>query len=155
MHAFTRVAAFIFFLLSLSFLVSALPSSPRTPDAISGVIGTDPVSITLAKFVVEIGAKVNALPIAIDVLVEVINGCANELLKVSAGVEVTVEAKASIVACICSIITLIAKVCAVVSVKFGLFVVLGRLAKIDVCVKLLLVNLNICIAGILSLILKG
>ncbi|KAG8694793.1 hypothetical protein FRC08_008253, partial [Ceratobasidium sp. 394] len=42
-----------------------------------------------------------------------------------------------------------------VSVKFGILVVLTLFAKIDICLKLLLVNLNICIGGILTLIAEA
>lgn len=42
---------------------------------------------------------------AVDVLVAVFKTCAEELLKIGAGVTVDVEAKASIVACISAVIT--------------------------------------------------
>lgn len=42
-----------------------------------------------------------------------------------------------------------------VAAKLGIWVVIGLFVKIDVCLKLLLVNLNICIGGILVLIVKG
>ncbi|KAG8679490.1 hypothetical protein FRC08_016952, partial [Ceratobasidium sp. 394] len=137
MHAFSRIAAFVFVLLSLSFLVSALPAAPRTLGSVCGVTGTDAVSAIIAKLAAEVEVKINALlgcgtkaelSAAIDVLVGLFKGCAEDLLKVGAGISITVEAKASIVACICSIITLLAKVCAQVSVKFGILVVLTLFA---------------------------
>jgi hypothetical protein len=45
------------------------------------------------------------LTVAVDVLVVLFKGCADELLKVGTGVAVSVEAKAEIVACAASIIT--------------------------------------------------
>ncbi|KAG8694645.1 hypothetical protein FRC08_008344 [Ceratobasidium sp. 394] len=164
MHALARVAAFVFVLLSLSFLVSALPSSPRTLGAISGVTGTDPVSLVFAKLVIDLEVKIKALlacativelDVAIKALIVALKGCSDELHKIGAGVAVDVEAKASIVLCICSIIKLIAEVCVHITVKFGLVAIVSLLAEIDLCLKVLLFNLNICIDGICVLIVKA
>ncbi|KAG9096656.1 hypothetical protein FS749_008040 [Ceratobasidium sp. UAMH 11750] len=164
MHTLARVAAFVFVLLSLSFLVSALPSSPRTLGAISSVTGTDPVSLVFAKICFDLEAKIKAL-LACTTIVEldgafkavivVLTGCSDELFKIGAGVTVDLEAKASIVLCICSIIKLIAEVLVQITVKFGLVAIVTLIAKIDLCLKVLLFNLNICIDGILVLIFKA
>ncbi|KAG8724776.1 hypothetical protein FRC09_014412 [Ceratobasidium sp. 395] len=164
MHAFTRVVAFVFVLLSLSFLVSALPALPRTFGSICLPNGTDKVSATVAKFAAEIEVKINVLLgcgtkaeliAAIDALIACIKVYIGALDKVGAGIAITVEAKASIVASVVSIISLLVKVLAQVTVKFGLVVVLSLFAKIDICLKELLVALNVCVDGILPLIAKA
>ncbi|KAG8727171.1 hypothetical protein FRC10_006398, partial [Ceratobasidium sp. 414] len=134
MHSFTRVATFIFLLLSLSFLASTFPIAPRTTTSKS--------------------KSMRSLSVAIDALVALFKLCAHDLLKVGAAVSITADAKANTVACICSIITLLAIACAQVSAKSGIVVVLSLFAKIDLCLKFLLANLNICVGGILALIAK-
>ncbi|KAF8597371.1 hypothetical protein BDV93DRAFT_562408, partial [Ceratobasidium sp. AG-I] len=95
------------------------------------------------------------LAVAVEVLVALFKGCADELLKIGAGVVVSTEAHASIVACFVATITLLVKVCAAVSIKFGLAAVIVLFAKIDVVLRLCLINLNICVGGILVLIAKA
>ena len=41
-----------------------------------------------------------------------------------------------------------------VSAKFGIVVVLALFAKIDLCLQLLLVNLGVCIDGVVVLVAK-
>ncbi|QRV87002.1 hypothetical protein RhiJN_15020 [Ceratobasidium sp. AG-Ba] len=164
MLTFTRLAGFAFVLLSLSFLVSAIPVVTRTYTSICAPSGNDAVSLLFINLRAEIEAKIHALlacgtkaelHVAVGVLVALFKGCSDELLKIGAGVTIDVEAKASIVACVCSIITLLVEVLVQVAAKLGIWVVIGLFVKIDVCLKLLLVNLNICIGGILALIVKG
>ncbi|KAF8600700.1 hypothetical protein BDV93DRAFT_510724 [Ceratobasidium sp. AG-I] len=156
MSAFTRIAVFAALMLSLSYLVSAIP----TP----AITGTDAVSLVCAKLFLELEVKIKALlgcgtvtelTVIINALVALFQGCADELLKLGAGAVVSVEAQASIVACFAATITLLVKVCAAVSVKFGLTIVLVLFAKLDVVLQLCLVNLNTCIGGILVLIAKA
>ncbi|KAF8602428.1 hypothetical protein BDV93DRAFT_545280 [Ceratobasidium sp. AG-I] len=163
MSTFTRIAGAALLVLSLSYLVSALPA-PAINVQIPAIIGTDAVSCVLAKFIAEIEVKIHALvgcgsivqlTVAIQALILVFQGCCDELLKIGAGVAITVDAQANIVVCIAAMITLLAKVCAAVSIKFGILVVLGLFAQLDIVVKLLLINLNICIDGILVLIAKA
>ncbi|KAB5588334.1 hypothetical protein CTheo_8220 [Ceratobasidium theobromae] len=163
MSSFTRLAGVAVLLLSLGFLVSALPA-PKTDDihiAITG--GGDPVTAALVNLVVnlDVEAKIRALvacdtiaqlQVAVQALVVVLTTCANDLLNVGANVSVGVEAQANIVACVAAIITLLVRVCAQVSVKFGLSVVVALFAQIDVVLRLCLVNLNVCIGGIVALI---
>ncbi|KAF8595009.1 hypothetical protein BDV93DRAFT_564829 [Ceratobasidium sp. AG-I] len=140
MSTFTRIAVFAALMLSLSYLVSALPASVVDGQVPATIVGCG----TMAE-----------LTTAADILVGVFKGCAEELIKSSASVSVSVEAQASIVACFASIIALLVKVCAAVSVKFGPTAVLVVFAKIDVAVRLCLFNLNICVNGILVLIAKA
>lgn len=163
MSSFTRFAGVAVVILSLGFLVTALPVV-KTDVIIPAITGTDAVSLVCAKLIVDIDVKIKALlacntiaelHVAIDVLVALFKTCADDLLKVGAGVVVDVEAKASIVACIAAVITLLVKVCAQVTVKFGIAVVAVLFVKIDVVLRLLLVNLNICVGGIVALIAKA
>jgi hypothetical protein len=50
------------------------------------------------------------------------------------------------------VLQVILHACLRISVKFGLVVVLALFAKIDLCLKVLLLNLGICIEGIVVLI---
>ncbi|QRV87068.1 transmembrane protein [Ceratobasidium sp. AG-Ba] len=146
------------------FGINAIPVVTRTYTSICPPTGNDAVSLLFINFRADIEAKIHALlacgtkaelQVAVGVLVALFKGCSDELLKIGAGVTIDVEAKASIVACVCSIITLLVEVLVQVAAKLGIWVVIGLFAKIDICLKLLLVNLNICIGGILVLIVKG
>ncbi|KAG8726600.1 hypothetical protein FRC10_006931, partial [Ceratobasidium sp. 414] len=98
------------------------------------------VFLVIAEPATDVEAKIKALlgcgtkaelSVAIDALVALFKIYANDLLKIGAVVSIAAGAKASIVACICSINT-------------SLF------AKINISLKLLLVNLNMCVGGILT-----
>ncbi|KDN44224.1 hypothetical protein RSAG8_05697, partial [Rhizoctonia solani AG-8 WAC10335] len=86
----------------------------------------------------------------IAVVVALLKGCADELLRVGAGVVVAADAKASLVACIVSIITLCVQVFATLSLKFGTAIC----AELDSVLRELLANVITCVDGILALIVK-
>ncbi|KAF8597370.1 hypothetical protein BDV93DRAFT_562407 [Ceratobasidium sp. AG-I] len=163
MSAFTRIAIFAALVLSLSYLVSALPASVIN-DTIPVITGADPVSLACAKYLIDVEIKLKALlgcnsilelKIAVGVLVALLKACAGDLLNTGAGVAVSDEAQASIVACFAATITLLVKVCVAVSVKFGPTVVLVLFTEIDAALRLCLLHLNICVGGILVLIAKA
>ncbi|CAE7152945.1 unnamed protein product [Rhizoctonia solani] len=165
MPSFVQFAGLAAVVLSLGYFATAAPVTLGlfAPVKLS-CIGTDEVSLLLAKLILGLDAKINALTscgslaelnVAVDVLVALFKGCADDLLRIGAGVVVTVEAQASIVACIAGIITLLVRACIAVTLKFGLVAVVTIFAKIDVALQLLLVNLNICIGGIIALIAKA
>ncbi|CAE6437357.1 unnamed protein product [Rhizoctonia solani] len=165
MPSFTQFAGLAAVVLSLGYFANALPTGLGLFGPVDlSCTGKDAVSLVFAKFIVGLEAKINALiscgtiaelSVAVDVLVALFKGCADDLLKIGAGVAVTAEAQASIVACVCGIITLLVRACIAVTLKFGLSVVLVLFAKIDLALQLLLLNLNICIGGILALIAKA
>ncbi|CUA77841.1 hypothetical protein RSOLAG22IIIB_12859 [Rhizoctonia solani] len=165
MPSFVQFAGLAAVVLSLGYFASAAPVSLGLFAPVNlSCTGTDAVSLVLAKLILDLEVKINALTacatiadlhIAADVLVALFKGCADDLLKIGAGVAVTVEAQASIVACIAGIITLLVRACIAVTLKFGLAAVIAVYAKIDVALQLLLINLNICIGGILVLIAKA
>lgn len=61
MLTFTRLAGFAFVLLSLSFLVSAIPVVTRTYTSICAPSGNDAVSLLFINFRADIEAKIHAL----------------------------------------------------------------------------------------------
>ncbi|CAE6448218.1 unnamed protein product [Rhizoctonia solani] len=164
MSSFFRYAGAAALILSFGLFVQALPVLADVKIPVPS--GTDVVSKALSNLVVDgkLEAKLKAL-CAIKTLVELkaclaiivalLKGCADELSKIGAGIIVDVEAQASIVACVYAIITLLVKVCLQISVKFSITAVAALFAEIDVCVRLLLVNLDICVVGILALIVKA
>jgi hypothetical protein len=116
--------------------------------------------------VVDLAAKV-------EVLVADVTACAKAILAIGANIEIDAAVKADIAVKVAAIIAVslapsipsiffsltvlfqvIVKACLSVSVKFGIFVVLALLAKIDICLQLLLINLGICIDGIVVLVAK-
>ena len=60
MSTFTRIAGFALLMLSLSYLVSAIPT-PSINVKIPAINGTDAISCVLAKFMLDIEAKIHAL----------------------------------------------------------------------------------------------
>ncbi|KAH7332926.1 hypothetical protein B0J17DRAFT_721704 [Rhizoctonia solani] len=165
MPSFVQFAGLAAVVLSLGYFASAAPASLGLFAPVNlSCTGEDPISLVIVKLLVDLEAKINALSacgsiaelnVAVDVLVALFKGCADDLLKIGTDVAVTVEAQASIVACIAGIITLLVRACIAVTLKFGLSVVIAIFAKIDIALQLLLVNLNICIGGILVLIAKA
>ncbi|KAJ1308124.1 hypothetical protein OPQ81_003847 [Rhizoctonia solani] len=164
MSSFLRYAGAAALLLSFGLFVQALPVLIDVKVPVP--IGTDVVSKVFANLVIngEIEAKLKAiaaintlveLKALIAVIVTLFKGCADELLKIGAGVVVDVDAQASIVACVAAIITLLVKVFAQVSLKLGITVCAAVFAEVDVCLRALLVNLNICIDGIVTLVVKA
>jgi hypothetical protein len=113
------------------------------------------------------------LELAAKPIVVVFQVCVNELLKIGAGVQVEADAKLSLIACVTSIITvsrstfsrsqvtdlvciqLLVQVLVQVCVKFGVAATLHLCAQIDAVVHLCLINLDVCVAGIVALIFNG
>ncbi|CAE7114907.1 unnamed protein product [Rhizoctonia solani] len=165
MSTFYRIAAVALFVFSFGLLVGALPS-PRAEDASWVVLGADkyPLCALLHKFILEAKACIEViagcndivtLKAKIAIFVALCNACAADLLKIGANIKVTADIQVSIVTCFVSLITLLVKVCLDLTVKLGVTVVLTLLAEIDIALRLCLVNLDICVGGILELILKG
>ncbi|CAE6451159.1 unnamed protein product [Rhizoctonia solani] len=165
MSSFLRFAGAAAIVLSLGLFASALPLLSVNAK-IQAVVGVDAVCAVFHKLVVDLAieAKIKALlacatiaelEVAVKALVAVLKICADDLLKVGAGVVVAADAKLSIIACVCSIITLLVQVLVQVCLKFGVAATASLCAQIDVCLRLLLVNLGICITGIVELIVKA
>ncbi|KDN35360.1 hypothetical protein RSAG8_11634, partial [Rhizoctonia solani AG-8 WAC10335] len=100
----------------------------------------------------EVAATVEVATGHIDKIVDLIKAliavCVNVKLDLSADVKTEIAVK--IVALIC----LIAKALAAVSVKLGVAVCLHLFAKIDVCLHLLMITLNVCVGGLVPIIIS-
>ncbi|KAG8735552.1 hypothetical protein FRC10_010409 [Ceratobasidium sp. 414] len=165
MHAFTRLTSFLLFVLSLSFLTCALP----TPV----VAGSKELAVRnggaqdVLSILVDLKAKVDAEVVVltgcstlaevkaeVDVMVGLVEVAAKAVLAVGVNIEVDADVKAKIAAEVAAIISVMVQACLNISVKFGLALVLAIFAKIDVCLHLLLINLGICIEGIVAVVAK-
>ncbi|KAJ1300180.1 hypothetical protein OPQ81_011932 [Rhizoctonia solani] len=166
MSSFLRIAGAAALFISLGLVARAAPVGILADIKINALISTDAVSCALNKLFVDadIVAKINAcldvttvadLKVAVGLCVSLMKGCADELLKIGAGVALDVDAKANIVASIAALITLLVKVLLQLTLKFGVSAVATIFADIDVVLKLLLVNLNVCVDGIVALIVKA
>ncbi|CAE6473751.1 unnamed protein product [Rhizoctonia solani] len=165
MSSFLRIAGAAALVLAFGLAARALPLGTLLDVNIPVLAHTNAVCETLntmieADIVAKLRACVNAatlaeLRVAIDACVVVIKACAEALLKVKADVVVDAAVKADIVAFVAAIVTLVVKVCLQLTLKFGVSAVATVCAELDVCVRLLLANLDVCITGILTLIVKA
>ncbi|CAE6452449.1 unnamed protein product [Rhizoctonia solani] len=167
MSSFLRIAGAAALVLSLGLVARALPvANILTINNIDPLVHTDAISCALNKLIVDaqIVAKLqeclNAgtaadLKVCVDLCVTVIKACADELLKIGTGVAVDAQVKADIVFCIAAFITLVVKVCLQLTLKFGVAVVATIFTDLDACIKHLLVTLNICIDGVIELVVKA
>ncbi|CAE6473749.1 unnamed protein product [Rhizoctonia solani] len=163
MSSFIRFAGITAVVLSLGLFASALPV---LNVKIAAVVGTDAICLIFKKLLGDLAleAKINALldcvtiadlKVAVEALVAALQICADDLLQIGAEVAVEADAKLSIIACVASIITLLVQVLVRVCLKFGIAATVTLCAQIDVVLRLCLVNLEICIAGIVELIVKA
>ncbi|CAE6485775.1 unnamed protein product [Rhizoctonia solani] len=159
MISFVRFAGVVAVLFSLGLVVSAIPIDRIH---ITAATGTDVVSRLCAKLVLEdkLEAKLKALlsctnvgdlKIQIAVVAVLFQNCADQLLTIGAGVQLDTNATHSLVACLISIITLTVQVFATLTLKFGIFVCAG----IDDALRLFLVNIGICVDGLIGLVAKA
>ncbi|CAE6422110.1 unnamed protein product [Rhizoctonia solani] len=158
MSSFLRFAAVVAVVFSLGLMVTAIPIANIH---LKPVTGTDDISRLFIKLCIEgeLEVKLKALLLCVNledlkvkiaIVVALLKGCSDDLLKLGAGIVLDAQAKTSLVACIVSIITLCVQVFATLSLKFGLAIC----AEIDVVIRLLLTNLGICVNGLLVLIAK-
>ncbi|KAB5588626.1 Transmembrane protein [Ceratobasidium theobromae] len=162
MLAFSRLTSFLLFVLSLSFLTCALPAPAPNSNALAIRGHSD---VDLVKLVVDLEADVNAavkviadvdiitdLAVHVDALVVKVNTCAQAVAAIGANIDIDASVKADLAVRIAAIITAIVHVCVSVSAKFGILVVVSLFAKIDACLHLLLLNLGVCVQGIIALV---
>ncbi|KAB5588336.1 Transmembrane protein [Ceratobasidium theobromae] len=83
-----------------------------------------------------------------------VEACARAILALGAKVDVDATVKADIAVKVAAIVTVIVKACVSLVAKFGIALCLTILAQVDICLKLLLVNLSVCIEGIIALVVK-
>ncbi|CAE6439028.1 unnamed protein product [Rhizoctonia solani] len=163
MSTFYRFFGLAIVLISFGLLVSALPS-PRDDDTAWVIVGTDPLCELLKEFFVKARVCLDViaecqdlvkLKADIAIFVALCNAHAAQLLKVGADVKVTAEAQASIVACYAAMITLLVKACLSLTVKFGLAVIIAICVEVDAALSLVLKNLDLCIKGVVVLIIQA
>ncbi|KAF8692834.1 hypothetical protein RHS03_08531, partial [Rhizoctonia solani] len=164
MPSFTQFTGLAVVVLSLGYFANALPMIGLLGGAPLSCNGSDAYSLAISKILIDCEACIKAiiacgtlvdLKVQVALLINILTGCSDDLLKIGAGVVVAAEAKAQIVTCIAGLITLIVRACLAVSLKFGLNVCIEIFAGVDIAIKGLLVNLDICIAGIVGLIAKS
>ncbi|KAG9096657.1 hypothetical protein FS749_008041 [Ceratobasidium sp. UAMH 11750] len=166
MHAFTRLTSFLLFVLSLSFLACAVPTTAavgskdlaaRCDNCGKDVLGiakalkADVFVFAEAVAKVDTVAKVEAL---VNPLIVKVKGAAEKIRGLGVLADVDAVTKAQIVAEVVAIIYAILQVCLSLSAKLGLSVLVAIFAELDACLQLFLLELGICIAGIVELILK-
>ncbi|KAH7326935.1 hypothetical protein B0J17DRAFT_222944 [Rhizoctonia solani] len=162
MIAFTRLTSILLFVLSLGFLVSALPTTVDSKalatrhashDLVGLIADLQPKVDDHVKAIVAVEAVVD-LAAKVDVLVTDITACAKAVVAIGANIEIDASVKADIAVKVAAMITVIVNACVSLVAKFGIMVVVGLLAKIDFCLQLLLVNLGVCVEGIIPLVAK-
>ncbi|KAG9078918.1 hypothetical protein FRC06_008047 [Ceratobasidium sp. 370] len=122
-----------------------------TPDVLAILLGLkadiDPMltALVAADTVVVAKVQVDAIVVKVKAVVAVLP---TVLIAVDA------EVKAKIAALFVEIFVAIISACASVSVKLGVSVCLSLWAQIDVCLHLLLLALNVCLGGFISIVAK-
>ncbi|QRW15559.1 transmembrane protein, putative [Rhizoctonia solani] len=178
MLAFTRLTSVIFFVLSLSWLVCALPrptpvmhgQKPGTAHALSvrgHHEGAGNIKVLLGAVVdlkakvvaradvisnIQIGAHVQAQA-EVDRLIADIELCSSTIAELKT-LNIDAQLKASIAGHVLVIIKAIIKICGSLSVKFGIQVFFEVFAKLDASLKVLLRGLDGCMDGFLVILAK-
>ncbi|EUC59583.1 hypothetical protein RSOL_320720 [Rhizoctonia solani AG-3 Rhs1AP] len=165
MIAFTRLTTFLLFVLSLGFLACAAPTSDNTQalaarsgdcnalvDALVGLEAKLNVYMDIcvnAEVLADVEAKL-VVPIVADLDV-----CTKAVVAIGAIADVDAKIKLDIIAHIAVIVKLVAQILIKISAKLSVSVMAKICAQIDLCLKALLVALNICIQGVVGLALKA
>ncbi|KAF8710560.1 hypothetical protein RHS03_01695, partial [Rhizoctonia solani] len=178
MLAFTRLTSVTFFVLSLSWLVCALPRPtpvmhgqiPGTAHALSvrgHHEGAGNIKVLLGAVVdlkakvvaradvisnIQIGALVQAQA-EVDRLIADIELCSSTIAELKT-LNIDAQLKASIAGHVLVIIKAIIKICGSLSVKFGIQVFLEVFAKLDASLKVLLRGIDGCMDGFLVILAK-
>ncbi|CAE6471976.1 unnamed protein product [Rhizoctonia solani] len=100
----------------------------------------------------ELSVDVNAAATVVDKIVLVVKAFVAILVnvKLNLSLDIKTQIAVKIVACISLIVKALAAVC----VKLGVNVCVALIAKIDVCLQLLLITLNVCVDGLLEIIIS-
>ncbi|CCO36727.1 hypothetical protein BN14_10870 [Rhizoctonia solani AG-1 IB] len=163
MLAFNRLTTVLFFVLSLGFLVSALPTAASNANELAVRHESEQLSTLVLGLQADVDVCINAIGglkatadifAQVDLVVEKINTCAAAILALGANLDIDASVQADIAASVGAIIEVIVKLCVDLNAKLGIIIVLGLFAKIDACLQLLLTNLGVCVSGIISLVAK-
>ncbi|CUA77102.1 hypothetical protein RSOLAG22IIIB_12551 [Rhizoctonia solani] len=164
MLAFSRIASFLLFVLSLSFLTCAAPTA-ATPNALA--VRSDDVGSVCLGAVVDLKAKLQEhleacahLSTVADAQVRVgtisadINVAIDAVVALGADLNVSADIKAKIAAELALVIRILVKICASLVAKLGLSVVLALCVQIDALVKILLFSVDACVSGVIVICAK-
>ncbi|KAJ1300176.1 hypothetical protein OPQ81_011928 [Rhizoctonia solani] len=165
MISFSRFTTILLFVLSLSFLTCAASTSSKTRELSARGGGCDALVTALANLDTKLKVHLDSC-IKADVLADVqeklviplvadIDATVHAAVEVGSLADLDVKVKADIAARIATIVTLVAKILIKLSTKLSVSVMTNICARIDVCLKALLVALNVCISGIVGLSLKA
>ncbi|KAF8682846.1 hypothetical protein RHS04_02037 [Rhizoctonia solani] len=164
MLAFSRLASFLLFVLSLSLLTCAAPTSmSSTLVAREGVRGKGDLVVaacidlrakayTKAESIVKIDGALK-LGVEVESLCKDIIAFSDVLVKVKTA-DVDAKVRAEIAAHLLVILKAIIKICAHLIAKLDLKVALELIAKVQVALKLVIDNLDICVSGFLEVFVK-
>ncbi|CAE6452481.1 unnamed protein product [Rhizoctonia solani] len=167
MIAFSRLATFLFFVLSLSYFTCAAPTSGQTHEL--AVRGGDCGTVMNVLMALEAKLKghydvcdhADVLSnVQVDIIAKVvadIDTATKACVEVGAIAiaDVPVKVKADICTRIAAIVTIVARIIIKLSAKLSISVMVTICAQLDVCLKALLVALNVCISGVVGLSLKA
>ncbi|CAE6459107.1 unnamed protein product [Rhizoctonia solani] len=176
MLAFTRLTNFVFFLLSSSLLVCAVPA-PVMHSQMHGKThalstrghqeGAGNVKVFMGA-VVDLKAKVAAradlianiktdalvqAQVEIDLLIADIELCSTAIADLK-NLNIDAKLKASIAGHVLVVVKAIIKICGSLTTKFGIQVFLELFAKLDACLKVLLRSLDVCTDSFLVVLAK-
>ncbi|QRV72209.1 hypothetical protein RhiJN_00223 [Ceratobasidium sp. AG-Ba] len=164
MSAFTRIAMFAFFVLSLSFLVSALPTPASAGKELAARDGAIEVLLGLvAKLKIDVNACVEVLlaaeglvniQAAIAALVVVLQAFVAAVVELGVIANVDASVKLSICADIVVCLNAIVHACLELVVKVGLTVCLTLIVDLQAVLCDLIVKLDICLGAIIAVIVK-
>ncbi|KAF8758876.1 hypothetical protein RHS01_02270 [Rhizoctonia solani] len=148
MIAFSRLATFVFLILSLSFLVCASPNA----DGKHELLGRGDSCNKINDMLVDLRAQLDYhLGTCTD---DDIGKTTNAIVAIGVIADVDAKIKTDIAAHIAAVVVIVVKILIKVSAKISLSVLAKICADIDVCLKALLVALNVCVQGVLGLSLK-
>ncbi|KAF8694427.1 hypothetical protein RHS03_08177, partial [Rhizoctonia solani] len=164
MFVFNRLATIFFFVLSMIFLVSALPTDVANAKDLTVRNDASDLSTLVVALQADVDVCVNTIAgltasadisAQIEILVGKINTCAAAILALGTNINVDASVQADIAVKVGAIITAIVQLGLSLSAKLDILIVLGLFAKVDVCLQLLLTNLGVCVSGIVTLVAKG
>ncbi|CAE6384337.1 unnamed protein product [Rhizoctonia solani] len=124
---------------------------PSSIDLVSVVVKLEKDLGVVCKEL-EASVDINAATVAVDKIVIIIKAFVAIIVgvKVDLSVDIKTQIAVQIVACISLIVKALAAVC----VRLGADVCVALIAKIDVCIQLLLITINVCVDGILAIIIS-
>ncbi|CAE6436359.1 unnamed protein product [Rhizoctonia solani] len=165
MLAFSRITSILLFVLSLSFLACALPTSAANSNAVVVRDQSAQLLNICANLEADVKAKVNTVDIAtvkvladvepvLVAIIAIVNVAIKAIIAIGANINIAVDVKAQVAVHIAACIRLIVNLCVSLVAKLGVTVLLAILVKIDVCLQLLLTNLAVVVDGIVVLVAK-